>query len=150
MKYSISFLTALLLAPLAALHASDSNPSVTPRDDTTGRVPGARAELEKGRSLPPRPPLRVADFGAVGDGVRDDGPAIAATFEAAKADGVPSIVVFEKKTYRLGDNPAAWHYFHLVGHEDLAIRWPDARDGQRWRAAFDTSLPAGGCTTGTF
>ena len=118
---TMPIIAALLLAPLAALHASDSNPSVTPRDDTTGRVPGARAELEKGRSLPPRPPLRVADFGAVGDGVRDDGPAIAAAFEAAKADGVPSIVVFEKKTYRLGDNPAAWHYFQIVGHEDLAI-----------------------------
>jgi hypothetical protein len=42
--------------------------------------------------------LRVAAFGAVGDGVHDDGPALAAAFEAAKADGSPSTVVFEKKT----------------------------------------------------
>ena len=57
----------------------------------------------------------------VGDGVHDDGPAITAAFEAAKADGGPSTVVFEKKTYRLGDNPAAWHYFQMMGHEDLVI-----------------------------
>lgn len=65
--------------------------------------------------------LQVADFGAVGDGVHDDGPAITAAFEAAEADGVPGTVVFEKKTYRLGDNPAAWHYFQMMGHEDLVI-----------------------------
>jgi hypothetical protein len=65
--------------------------------------------------------LRVADFGAVGDGVRDDAPAIAAAFHAAKADGVPSTIVFEKKTYRLGDNPTAWHHFNLLDHEDLVI-----------------------------
>lgn len=65
--------------------------------------------------------LRVADFGAVGDGVHDDGPAITAAFEAANADGVPSTVVLEKKTYRLGHNPKAWHYFQMLGHEDLVI-----------------------------
>lgn len=54
-------------------------------------------------------PLRVADFGTLGDGIHDDGPAVAAAFKAAKADGVPSTVVFGKKFYRLGGNPAAWH-----------------------------------------
>lgn len=69
------------------------------------------------------PPRRfsVADFGAVGDGVHDDGPAITAAFAAAKADGAASTVVFEKKTYRLGGNPTAWHYFQMMGHEDLVI-----------------------------
>jgi hypothetical protein len=65
--------------------------------------------------------LRVKDFGALGDGSHDDGPAIAAAFEAAKSDGIPSTVVFEKKTYRLGDNPAAWHYFQMTCHHDLVI-----------------------------
>jgi len=65
--------------------------------------------------------FKVADYGALGDGVHDDGPAITAAFEAAKADSVPNTVVFEKKTYRLGDNPAAWHYFQMTGHEDLVI-----------------------------
>jgi len=65
--------------------------------------------------------LSVADFGAVGDGIHDDGPAITEAFKAAKADGVPSAVVFEKKPYRIGDNPAAWHYFQLLDHEDLVI-----------------------------
>lgn len=68
-----------------------------------------------------KPPLRVSDFGARGDGLHNDGPAIAAAFEAAKADGVPTTVLFEKKSYRLGDNPVAWHYFQMLGHEDLVI-----------------------------
>lgn len=72
-------------------------------------------------SLTEKSSIRVADFGAVGDGVHDDGPAISAAFKAAKEDGVPSTVVFEKKPYRLGDNPTAWHYFQMIGHEDLVI-----------------------------
>jgi hypothetical protein len=65
--------------------------------------------------------LRVEDFGALGDGMHDDGPAITAAFAASKADGVPSTVVFGKKSYRIGDNPAAWHYFQMLDHEDLVI-----------------------------
>jgi hypothetical protein len=65
--------------------------------------------------------LRVADFGAVGDGVRDDAPAIAATFVAAKRCTGGAVVVFEKKTYRLGDNPTAWHHFPLHDYSDLVI-----------------------------
>jgi hypothetical protein len=65
--------------------------------------------------------LRVRDFGAVGDGVTDDAPAIGKALAAAKADGIPSIVVFEKKTHHLGDNPAAWHCFQMTGHENLTI-----------------------------
>jgi hypothetical protein len=65
--------------------------------------------------------LRVEDFGAVGDGAHDDRPAIFSALEAARMDGIPSTVVFGKKTYRLGDNPAAWHCFPMVGHEDLVI-----------------------------
>ncbi|MGB1129715.1 MAG: right-handed parallel beta-helix repeat-containing protein, partial [Haloferula sp.] len=65
--------------------------------------------------------LHIADFGARGDGVHNDGPAIRKAFEAAQADGIPSTVTFENKTYRLGDNPTAWHYFQLEGHEHLTI-----------------------------
>ena len=65
--------------------------------------------------------LRISDFGAVGDGVHDDGPAITAAFKAAKEDSVPSMVVFEKKLYRLGDSQTDWHYFQMLGHEDLVI-----------------------------
>jgi len=30
-------------------------------------------------------------------------------------------VCLGKKIYRLGDNPSAWHYFQMTGHEDLVI-----------------------------
>jgi Periplasmic copper-binding protein (NosD) len=76
---------------------------------------------ENSQSVSKNSSLRVANFGAVGDGIHDDGPAITAAFHAAKMDGIPSTVLFEKKIYRLGDNPTAWHYFQLLGHEDLVI-----------------------------
>lgn len=65
--------------------------------------------------------IKVADFGALGNGLHDDGPAISAAFEAAKVDGVPTKVLFEKKIYRIGDNPMAWHYFQMLDHENLVI-----------------------------
>ena len=65
--------------------------------------------------------LSVKNFGAVGDGVHDDGPAIAAAFAAAKRRAGGTSVVFEKKTYKLGDNPTAWHYFQLENYSDLLI-----------------------------
>ncbi len=83
--------------------------------------PKPETALEKVQSPSGNATLRVSDFGAVGDGIHDDGPAITDAFKAAKADGLPSTVVFEKKSYRLGDNPAAWHYFQMLGHEDLVI-----------------------------
>lgn len=146
MKPTLALLTALLIAPPAVLAAAAAHPSPSPRDDAGGR------------SLCPRPPLRVAEFGALGDGVHDDGPAIAAAFKAAKADGVPSTVVFERKVYRLGDNPTAWHYFQLLGHEDLVIEgggatllcpegnlafyFEDGRDITVRGLTFDTIQPA--------
>lgn len=75
----------------------------------------------QGGSPSERSRLNVVDFGALGDGVHDDSAAIAAAFGAAKADGVPSTVAFGEKTYLLGDNPAAWHCFQMIGHEDLLI-----------------------------
>lgn len=65
--------------------------------------------------------IRVADFGALGNGKHDDGPALVAAFQAAKDDGVESRVVLEKKIYRLGDDPTAWHCLSLIDHENLII-----------------------------
>ena len=53
---------------------------------------------EKGQAVAKNALIRVADFGAVGDGIHDDGPAITAAFEAAKADGISSTVIFRKKS----------------------------------------------------
>ena len=63
----------------------------------------------------------VTDFGARGDGVSDDGPAIQRAFAAAKKSEGRAAVVFEEKRYLLGDNPTAWHYFVMEGFSDLVI-----------------------------
>lgn len=112
MKPILTLISALLLTPL---HAADPEPS------PACEVPQTLAIRENEHSQSKRHSLHVADFGALGDGIHDDGPAIAAAFEAAKADGVPSSVIFGKKIYRLGDNPAAWHCFQMMNHEDLVI-----------------------------
>jgi len=51
--------------------------------------------------------FNVSDYGAIGDGLTDDGPAIRKTIEAAVFNGLGSRVIFEKKSYRLGkfENP---------------------------------------------
>lgn len=106
MKRTPHFFSIIFISSAAILGAREAMPKATPE---TVQSPSERAAL------------RVGDFGALGDGIHDDGPAIAAAFEAAKADGVPSTVVFGEKIYRLGDNPTAWHYFQMSGHEDLVI-----------------------------
>ena len=65
--------------------------------------------------------LAVADFGATGDGTTDDAPAVRKALAAALEAGPGASVVFEPKSYRLGDNPVAWHCFPLIGHRDLVI-----------------------------
>ena len=45
--------------------------------------------------------FRVADFGAVGDGTTDDGPAVRKAVAAAIEAGSGSTVLFENMTYRL-------------------------------------------------
>lgn len=65
--------------------------------------------------------FNVADYGAVGDGKADDGPAIRAAFAAAGECAGTAAVVFRKKRYLLGDNPDAWHCFVMEGSRDLVI-----------------------------
>ena len=65
--------------------------------------PDARAgQVEEAPAVADTNVFRVADFGAVGDGTTDDGPAVRKAVEAAVAAGAGSSVLFDKKTYRLG------------------------------------------------
>lgn len=68
--------------------------------------------------------FRVADYGAVGDGVTDDGPAISRAAAAAAAAAGEKAVVFEPKTYRILDLPAENRrhcLFSFEGTTDLHI-----------------------------
>ena len=62
---------------------------------------------------------RVADFGAVGDGETDDGPAIRSAVAAAVAAGPGSRVIFEDKSYRLDHFPTASYHFDLRSVSDI-------------------------------
>lgn len=63
--------------------------------------------------------FKVADFGATGDGVTDDGPAIRSAVAAAVAAGSGSRVVFEDKTYRLDHYPSTSHHIDLENVSDI-------------------------------
>ena len=69
--------------------------------------------------------IRAADFGAVGDGRQDDGPAIAAAMQALKASSRSVTLVFEAgKRYRVASMPgdaANAHVFQLGGARDIEI-----------------------------
>jgi hypothetical protein len=74
---------------------------------TACTAPGAREARKEG------PVFHVADFGAVGDGTTDDGPAIReAIGRAVEADG-PATVRFEPKTYRVAPRYDRWCAFAI-------------------------------------
>ncbi|MGZ0654810.1 right-handed parallel beta-helix repeat-containing protein [Coraliomargarita sp. W4R53] len=63
----------------------------------------------------------VSDFGAVADGVTDDGPAIRAAVAAAIESGSASTVVFEPKVYRMDRHRGGSFQIRLVGVNDLTL-----------------------------
>lgn len=69
----------------------------------------------------------VSSFGAVGDGVRDDGPAIRRAIAAANQAGPASRVVLATKTYRLAENARSDYQFELMNVEDIHLEGRGAR-----------------------
>jgi hypothetical protein len=73
------------------------------------------------RSLP-RIDYPVAGFGAVGDGITDDGPAIRAAFAAAAAGPNPARVVFEPDaTYRFAPHDDEFNQIQIRHTQDLIV-----------------------------
>ena len=74
-----------------------------------------------GTSLGRGAEIRVAEFGAKGDGVADDGPAIQHAVEALKTHAPPVTLRFEKgRTYRVKTSPTTW-VFTLHGLRDFTL-----------------------------
>ena len=65
--------------------------------------------------------LNAKNFGVVGDGVTDDGPAFRKAVAAGVKVGVGARVEFEKKVYRLGPNRQGGEQLRLQGVKDLTI-----------------------------
>lgn len=65
--------------------------------------------------------LQVSDFGAKGDGLADDGPAIQRAVAAASAAKGPVVLVFEKKTYRI-DRLSNAMLMDFTGVRDLTVK----------------------------
>ena len=81
-------------------------------------------EVRSGGDYPNAEPVvyNISDYGAVGDGETDDGPAITAAINAAKWSGVPSKVVFEdERTYLIGERSDCMSYFDIAGVSNLTI-----------------------------
>ncbi len=83
---------------------------------------GAVTHSHEGAEEPFDVEIHVSDFDAVGDGVTDDGPAIESAIEHALATpGERRRVVFDEKTYFVGERMDRWPYFIIRQQEGLVI-----------------------------
>jgi hypothetical protein len=66
--------------------------------------------------------FHVSAFGAVGDGITDDGPAIEQAIASALASSIERpTVLFDRKTYFIGERMDRWPYFVIKGVDGLVI-----------------------------
>lgn len=70
---------------------------------------------------PPAMVLDVSDFGAVGDGETDDGPAIRAALARAAQSGTPAQIRFDERVYRIGPRDDRWCSFDIQNARDLTV-----------------------------
>jgi len=71
--------------------------------------------------------FNVATFGAIGNGIHDDGPAIRKAIAAAIQAGPGSRVCLEPKTYRLKENTRSDTQFELANAQGITIEGNGAR-----------------------
>lgn len=102
-----------------------------PTNDLTGYVDAIHfntssqleigARVAKKMKIVPKTIINVKDYGAVGDGITDDGPAIDSVFAEVLDLNGNAIVNFENKIYHIGEKAPKWHYFNLENIDGLVI-----------------------------
>lgn len=122
---------AKVINALSTYALNNNRSEFIPTNDLTGYVDAIHfntssqneigARIAEKMKIVPKSIINVKDFGAVGDGVTDDGPAIDAAFaEVANLNG-NTIVNFENKIYHIGEKAPKWHYFNLENLDGLVI-----------------------------
>ncbi len=106
----------LMIVSLALLGSGCGSGQVALRADE-----GAADSVEPAAKAPQGQIFKVADFGATGDGVTDDGPAIRRAVAAAIAAGPGARVVFEDKAYRLDHKPSSPYHINLEDVADIHL-----------------------------
>jgi len=74
-----------------------------------------------------RSTFNVSTFGATGDGIHDDGPAIRKAIAAAIQAGPGSCVRLESRRYRLKESPRSNYQFELANAKGITIEGNGAR-----------------------
>lgn len=86
--------------------------------------------------------FHVSHFGAVGDGVQDDGPAVRRAIAAAIQAGPGSCVQFDPKTYRLKTHMSRDYQFELVNVKGITI---DGHGAQLLNTPTNNLIQLRGC-----
>ena len=130
-KYESSDDEAKVINALSSYALNNSHSEFIPTNDLTGYVDAIHfntlsqstigARVAEKMKIIPKTIINVKDYGAVGDGITDDGPAIDAAFAEASNFKGNAIVSFEKKIYFVGEKATKWHYFNLENLDNLEI-----------------------------
>jgi len=122
---------AKVINSLSSFAMNTNSSEFIPTNDLTGYVDAIHfntasqneigSRVAKKMNIIPKKIINVKDYGAVGDGVTNDGPAIDAAFTEASNLNGNAIINFESKSYYIGEKANKWHYFNITNLDSLVV-----------------------------